>query len=198
MVFVVRAAPAPAAGAVAAGGAAVAPAAVASSFGCAVVTSDVSSPAEPSRLPHDFGCCTAPGSTNSWVDTVNLLAAPNSRRKVRLNCTVGSRSVVHTVDMSAGPAAGTYRRSADQVHDQRQVSRKCLAESSGGGPGPRPGSGCRYGGGVSGLAAASLEIPCSLVMPPGRHQFGTAIFGLGAGMWFWEVGSLGEGWRQDL
>ena len=49
-----RAAPAPAAGAVAAGGAAVAPAAVASSLGCAVAASNVSSPAEPSRLPHDF------------------------------------------------------------------------------------------------------------------------------------------------
>ena len=65
-----RAALAPAAGAVAAGGAAVAPAAVASSFGCAVVASDVSSPAEPSRLPHDFGCCTAPGSANSWMSVL--------------------------------------------------------------------------------------------------------------------------------
>ena len=79
---------------------------------------------------------------------------------------------MQTVDMSPAPAAGTYRRSADKVHDQRQVSRKRLAESSGRGPGPGPGSGRRYGPGgrVSGLAAASLEIPCSLVMPPGRHQ----------------------------
>ena len=101
------------------------------------------------------------------------VVAHNSRRKVRLNRTVGSRSVVQTVDMSPAPVAGTYRRSADKVHDQRQVSRKCLAESSRRGPGPGPGSGRRYGsgGGVSGLAAASLEIPCSLVMPPGRHQF---------------------------
>ena len=69
------------------------------------------------------------------------VVAHNSRRKVRLSSTVGSRSVVQTVDMSPAPAAGTYRRSADKVHDQRQVSRKRLAESSGGGPGPGPGSG---------------------------------------------------------
>ena len=79
---------------------------------------------------------------------------------------------MQTVDMSPAPAAGTYRRSADKVHDQRQISWQCLAESSRGGPGPGPGSGGRSGpsGGVSGLAAASREIPCSLVMPPGRHQ----------------------------
>ena len=38
---------------------------------------------------------------------------------------------MQTVDMSPAPAAGTYRRSADKVHDQRQVSRKRLTESSG-------------------------------------------------------------------
>ena len=75
------------------------------------------------------------GNVNSCADTVNLLrvqratsynpegvAAHNSRRKVRLRSTVGNRSVVQTVDMSPAPAAGTYQRSADKVHDQRQVS----------------------------------------------------------------------------
>ena len=121
------------------------------------------------------------------------VVAHNSRRKVRLSSTVGSRSVEQTVDMSPAPVAGTYRRSADKVHDQRQVSRKRLSECSGECPGPGPGPGGRSGrgGGVSGLAAASLEIPCSLVMPPGRHQFAPQSLGLGAGMWYWEVGSLG-------
>ena len=100
------------------------------------------------------------------------VVAHNSRRKVRLSSTVGSRSVEQTVDMSPAPAAGTYRRSADKVHDQRQVSRKRLAECSGECPGPGPGAGGRSGrgAGVSGLAAACSEIPCSLVMPPWRHQ----------------------------
>ena len=104
------------------------------------------------------------------------VVALNSRRKVRQSCTVRSRSAEQIVDMSPAPAAGTYRRSAGTVHDQRQVPRTRLAESSGvspgPGPGPGPGSGGRSGrvGGVSGLAAACLEIPCSLVMPPGRHQ----------------------------
>ena len=85
------------------------------------------------------------------------VVAHNSRRKVRLNRTVGSRSVVQTVDMSPAPAAGTYRRSADKVHDQRQISRSSRAESSRGHPGPGPGPGGRsgFGGGVSGHAAAS-------------------------------------------
>ena len=112
---------------------------------------------------------------NSWSDTApNSLRVQNSRRKVSLNSSVGSRSVVQTVDMSPAPAAGTYRRSADKVHDQRQVSRKRLAESSGGGPGPGPGSGpggrSRLVGGALDRAAALRGIPCSLVMPPGRHQ----------------------------
>ena len=118
-------------------------------------------------------CGEVTGGSNSWVDTaINSLRVQNSRRKVRLSSSVGSRSVVRTVDMSPVPVTGTYRRSADKVHDQRQVSRKRRAESSGGGPGPGPGPGGRFGrgGGVSGHAAASLEIPCSLVMPPGRHQ----------------------------
>ena len=123
---------------------------------------------------------------NSWSDTAmnslrvqrstryNLqgVVAPNSRRKVRQCCTVGSRYAEQTVDMSPAPAAGTYRRSAGTVHAQRQVPRKRLAESSGVDTGPGPGPGGRSGlvGGVPGLAAACLEIPCSLVMPPGRHQ----------------------------
>ena len=98
--------------------------------------------------------------------------APNSRRKVRQSCTVGNRSAEQTVDMSPAPAAGTYRRSAGTVHVQRQVSRNRLARSPGVGAGPGPGPSGRSGlvGGALGLAAACLEIPCSLVMPPGRHQ----------------------------
>ena len=92
---------------------------------------------------------------NSWSDTVvnslrvqrstsyNLqgVVAPNSRRKVRQGCTVGSRYAEQTVDMSPVPAAGTYRRSAGTVHAQRQVPRKRLAGSSGVGAGPGPGPG---------------------------------------------------------
>ena len=104
---------------------------------------------------------------NSWLGS-------NSCRKVRSCSTIGSRSVVQTVDMSPAPAAGTYRRSADKVHDQRQVSRTRQTGSSGGDPGPGPGSGPggRFGlvGGSLGRAAAFRGIPCSLVMPPGRHQ----------------------------
>ena len=107
------------------------------------------------------------------------VVAPNSRRKVRSNRTVGNRSVVQTVDMSPAPAAGTYRRSADEVHVQRQISRSSRAESSRCNPGPGPGPGGRsgFGGGVSGHAAAFMEIPCSLVMPPGRHQFAPQSLG---------------------
>ena len=47
--------------------------------------------------------------------------------------------------MSLVPVTGTYRWSADKVHDQRQVSRKRRAESSGGDPGPGPGPGGRSG-----------------------------------------------------
>ena len=86
---------------------------------------------------------------------------------------------MQTVDMSPAPAAGTYRRSADKVHVQRQISRRSRAESSRGNPGPGPGPGGRsgFGGGVSGHAAAFMEIPCSLVMPPGRHQFAPQSLG---------------------
>ena len=126
------------------------------------------------------------------LDTVNLLrvkhstshnlqgvVAPNSRRKVRRSCTVGNRSAERTVDMSPAPAAGTYRRSASTVHDKRQVSRKRLARSSGVGAGPGPGPRGRSGlvGVVPGLVAACLEIPCSLVVPPGRHQIAPQSLG---------------------
>ena len=112
---------------------------------------------------------------NSWSDTApNSLRVQNSRRKVSLSSSVGNRSVVQTVDMSPAPAAGTYRRSADEVHDQRQISRKRQAVCSVGDPdpGPGPGPGGRSGlvGGSLDCAAAFRGIPCSLVMPPGRHQ----------------------------
>ena len=131
-------------------------------------------------------------SNSGRSDTVNSLrvqrstsynfqgvVAPYSRRKVRQGCTVGSRYAEQTVDMSPAPAAGTYRRSAGTVHAQRQVPRKRQAESSGVGAGPGPGPGGRSGlvGGVPGLAAACLEIPCSLVVPPGRHQIAPQSLG---------------------
>ena len=102
-------------------------------------------------------------------------------------------TTMSTARTSPAPAAGTYRRSADKVHDQRQISRSSRAESSRGNPGPGPGPGGRpgFGGGVSGHAAAFMEIPCSLVMPPGRHQFAPQSLGWARVMWFWEVGSLG-------
>ena len=98
-------------------------------------------------------CGEVTGGSNSWADTaINSLRVQNSRRKVRLSSSVGSRSVVRTVDMSPVPVTGTYRRSADKVHDQRQVSRKRRAESSGGDPGPGPGPGGRFGRGGESLA----------------------------------------------
>ena len=65
------------------------------------------------------------------------------------------------------------------MHAQKQVPRKRLAESSGVGAGPGLGPGGRSGrvGGVPGLAAACLEITCSLVVPPGRHQFAPQSLG---------------------
>ena len=95
----------------------------------------------------EFAACAA-------VDQV--VAPSNSRRKVRQGCTVGCRYAKQTVDMSPAPAAGTYRRSASTVHDQRLVSRQSLARSSGTGVGPGPGPGGRSGlvVGVPGLAAA--------------------------------------------
>ena len=92
---------------------------------------------------------------NSWSDTApNSLRVQNSRRKVSLSSSVGNRSVVQTVDMSPAPAAGTYRRSADEVHDQRQISRKRQAVCSVGDPDPGPGPGP---GGRSGLVGGSLD-----------------------------------------
>ena len=63
------------------------------------------------------------------------------------------------------------------MHDQRQVSRNSLARSSGAGPGPGPGGRSGLVGGVPGLATACLKIPCSLVVPPGRHQFAPQSLG---------------------
>ena len=107
------------------------------------------------------------------------VVAHNSRRKVRLSSTVGSRSVEQTVDMSPAPDAGTYRRSADKVHAQRQVSRKRLAECFGVCPGPGPGAGGRSGRGWGSLGprCGLLGDSCSLVMPPGRHQFAPQSLG---------------------
>ena len=143
-----------------------APASAASSCVCPVTSSAALSAA----VAH---ACSTP-IHNSCPDTVSNSLLVERCRKVRLRSTVVNRSVVQTVDMSPAPDAGTYRRSADKVHDQRQVSRKRQAESSGGGPGPGPGAGP---GGRSGLVGGSLDrvaafrgIPCSLVMPPGRHQ----------------------------
>ena len=105
-----------------------------------------------------------------------------------------------TVDLSPAPIAGTYSRSAGTLHDQRQVSRNCLARSSGAGagPGPRPGGRSGLVGGVPGLAAAASELPCSLVVPPGHCQIAPhSSLGL-AGMWHPKVKSLGaKGCRHD-
>ena len=111
---------------------------------------------------------------NSCSHTVVNSLGDQRSRKVRLSRTVGNRSVVQTVDMSPAPDAGTYRRSADEVHAQRQILWTRQAASSGGGPGPGPGTGpggrCGLVGGSLDCAAAFRGIPCSLVMPPGRHQ----------------------------
>ena len=143
-----------------------APASAASSLGVCPVTS---SAALSAAVVH---ACSTP-IHNSCPDTVSNSLVERCR-KVRWRSTVGNRSVVQTVDMSPAPDAGTYRRSADEVHDQRQISRKRQAVCSVGGPDPGPGTGP---GGRSGLVGGSLDraaafrgIPCSLVMPPGRHQ----------------------------
>ena len=129
-------------------------------------------------------------STSYRLD--NSCVGNNSCRKVRSSCTIGSRSVVQTVDMSPAPAAGTYRRSADEVHGQRQISRKRQAACSVGDPvpGAGPGPGGRSGlvGGSLGCAAAIRGIPCSLVMPPGRHQRAPQSLG-----WEWVCGSEKSG-----
>ena len=77
--------------------------------------------------------------------------AGNSCRKVRQSSTIGSRSVVQTVDMSPAPAAGTYRRSAGTVHSDRSLGNVWHeALGYGGGPGSGP-------SGWSGLVWASLR-----------------------------------------
>ena len=96
-------------------------------------------------------------------------------QKVRWRSTVENRSVVQTVDMSPAPDAGTYRRSADKVHDQRQVSRKRQAESSGG-SGPR----CGHSRDSLLFGDATWASPTC-----------TAITRVGVGLWYREVGSLG-------
>ena len=166
--------------------------------------------------------CTATGSANSCVDEGNLLpvqqstrynldqvvAPPNSRRKVRTSPTIGKETAEQTVDMSPAPAAGTYRRSASIVHDQRQVSRNSLARSSGAAPGPGPGGRSGLVGGVPGLAAACLKIPCSLVVPPGRHQVAPRVCGTeNSGVWVlkgdartknltWNLDDVGVVWER--
>ena len=111
---------------------------------------------------------------NSCSHTVVNPLRDQRCRKVRWSRTVGNRSVVQTVDMSPAPAVGTYRRSANEMHEQRQISRKRQTGCSGRDPGPGPssGPGGRSGlvGGSLGRAAAFRGIPCSLVMPLGRHQ----------------------------
>ena len=114
------------------------------------------------------------------------VVALNSRRKVRQSCTVGNRYAEQAVDMSPARDAGTYRRSAGTVHAQRQVPRKRLARSSGvrgavqvlvpvvglvwlGVPGPR----CGLLGGFLLVGGATWAASTC-----------TAIFGLGAGMWY--------------
>ena len=99
-------------------------------------------------------------------------------------------------DVSPAPAAGTYAWSASPVHELRQVTRVSLAKRSGSGPGPGPFrcqvSRVRFGpvGGVPGRAAASMEIPPCLVMPPGHCQIApqslgwTRVSGTGrSGVW---------------
>ena len=161
-----------------------APAPAASSLGVCPVTSSVASSAAVAHV------CSTP-IHNSCPDTV-LNSLVERSRKVRSRSTVGNRSVVQTVDMSPAPAAGTYRRSADEVHGQRQISRKRQAACSVGDPdpGPGPGPGGRSGlvGGSLGCAAAIRGIPCSLVMPPGRHQRAPQSLG-----WEWVCGSEKSG-----
>ena len=130
-------------------------------------------------------------STSYNLDQV--VAPSNSRRKVRQGCTVGSRYAEQTVDMSPAPAAGTYRRSAGTVHDQRQVPRKRLARSSGVGACPDPDPGGRSGlvGGVPGPRCGLLGDSLLVGGATWPSSTCTAISGLGAGMWYREFGSLG-------
>ena len=116
-------------------------------------------------------------------DTGNSLTVQQCR-KVRQSRTVGIRSVERTVDMSPAPAAGTYRRSADTVHVQRQVPRKRRAESSGVGPGPGPGPGGRSWFGWRSLRPRCGLLGDSLLVGDATWAASTctAISGLGAGV----------------
>ena len=64
---------------------------------------------------------------------------------------------------------------SDRSHGN--VRQGCSGRDPGPGPGAGPGGGSGLVGGVSGHAAAFMEIPCSLVMPPGRHQFAPQSLG---------------------
>ena len=125
---------------------------------------------------------------NSCSHTVVNSLGDQQSRKVRLSRTVGNRSVVQTVDMSPAPDAGTYRRSVDEVHAQRQILWTRQAASSGSGPGTGPGGRCGLVGGSLGCAAAIRGIPCSLVMPPGRHHRAPQSLG-----WEWVCGTEKSG-----
>ena len=118
----------------------------------------VDPPSGPVQLSSELNSCLGP-------------ARPGGVRTKRSSPAIRNGLAVLTDNMSPAPAAGIYLRSA--LRDQRQVTRSKLARGSGAGAGPVPGLGGRSGlvGGVPDLAAACLGIPCSLVMPPGRHQF---------------------------
>ena len=122
---------------------------------CASLSSAPASAASSAAVVH---ACSTP-IHNSCPDTVSNSLVERCR-KVRWRSTVGNRSVVQTVDMSPAPDAGTYRRSADEVHDQRQILWTRQAASSGGGPGPGPGTGP---GGRCGL----VGVPWTALRPSG-------------------------------
>ena len=145
------------------------------------------------------------GNANSCADTGYLLrvqratsynpegvVAHNSCRKVRLESSVGDRSVVQTVDMSPAPVAGTYRRSVDEMHDQRQISRKRQAVCSGGDPDPGPGPGpVWFGWGFLGPRCGHSRDSLFFGDATWASPACTAITRVGVGLWYREVGSLG-------
>ena len=111
-----------------------------------------------------------PGSGHGVCKVYNRGFCPQWRR-----CRLRSYTV-KCPSRTAGHHAlcrGTWHWHLLDGHAQRQVLRKRQAESSGVGavPGPGPGGRSSLVGGVPGLAAACLDIPCSLVVPRGRHQF---------------------------
>ena len=137
-------------------------------------------------------------SNSSRLDTLNSLrvqrstsnnlqgvVAPNSRRKVKSATRLHGREQVCRADRRYVASPGCW--SAGTVHAQRQVPRKRLAESSGVGAGPGPGFGWGCPGPRCGLLGGSLLVGGATW----ATSTCTAISGLGAGMWYWEVGSLG-------